>query len=596
MIGTRHKTYIFLGLLITFSIFNANKVLAGQTTFTAGSAFTCQATFTASIPSGSFIPGQIVAITGTANLSGSCTGVFITSFSFNQSGGGGFGGSMTNNGGGNYSGSFTAPGTSGTYTVNFSGSTNTASGSGSITYTVSGPVTATFTVTACSEGGTWTIDSPAGTTYSPPSPVTVAVAQAGQLTTVNYTPPSGYNASAQIDGSAGWSTWTIRGGAYTVVVTCTPVSPVPTVSVTANPRSILSGQSSTISWASTNATSCTTTSGWPPSGALSGSTVVSPTVNTTYDMTCSGPGGTSPQASDTVTVDSSATINVTSNNSSGSWTLTGGQSGSGTSGGPYIVPVTPPFSTYTLTPGAVSGYSVSVNNTDNSGSSMSMYPGDSKSFSIVYTSSAAFNYSLTNSGNVTATQGDLQSEPATTITRHYIAGTSQPVDIVVTNAPAGVGFNNTAPGGCSPDCGTDMRLAPIPYTVTPGNYSIDVEGFLNSDPSNAAYYKHTTFTLTVLSSPNLFVSCVPSSGTARVGESVTWTATAQGGSGVYTSYSWSGLGIPTSPAPSTRTFNITYSTVGAKTATATVTDDSGHSGTCTPGTIQINFKPIFKEI
>ena len=86
---------------------------------------------------------------------------------------------------------------------------------------------------------------------------------------------------------------------YNVSQTATP----PTASLTADPTSITSGQSPTLTWTSSAATSCTG-SGFTPSG-ISGSTVVTPTVTTTYAVTCSGVGGQA-TGSATVTVATSA--------------------------------------------------------------------------------------------------------------------------------------------------------------------------------------------------------------------------------------------------------------------------------------------------
>ena len=63
----------------------------------------------------------------------------------------------------------------------------------------------------------------------------------------------------------------------------------PTLSFHASPRDIAPGASSTLSWSSTNATSCSGT-GFSPSG-VSGSRLVSPTASTTYSITCTGSGG-----------------------------------------------------------------------------------------------------------------------------------------------------------------------------------------------------------------------------------------------------------------------------------------------------------------
>ena len=100
-----------------------------------------------------------------------------------------------------------------------------------------------------------------------------------------------------------------------------------TATLTASPATINSGGSSTLTWSSTNATSCTASGGWSGTTATSGTHVVSPTATTTYTLSCSGAGGTSGPASATVTVNSSApavtlTANPTTIASGGKSTLT----------------------------------------------------------------------------------------------------------------------------------------------------------------------------------------------------------------------------------------------------------------------------------
>lgn len=69
-------------------------------------------------------------------------------------------------------------------------------------------------------------------------------------------------------------------------------SPVPTITFTSNPSGIEQGKSSTLTWSSTNATSCTATGGWTGTKATSGSQIISNiTEPTTYTLTCTGPGG-----------------------------------------------------------------------------------------------------------------------------------------------------------------------------------------------------------------------------------------------------------------------------------------------------------------
>ena len=84
------------------------------------------------------------------------------------------------------------------------------------------------------------------------------------------------------------------------------VTPAPTVTVSANPGSIIPGGNSTLTWSSTNATSCTAVGGWTASTATSGSQAVSPSSTTSYTMNCAGAGaGGSGGASATVTVTAS---------------------------------------------------------------------------------------------------------------------------------------------------------------------------------------------------------------------------------------------------------------------------------------------------
>jgi hypothetical protein len=108
--------------------------------------------------------------------------------------------------------------------------------------------------------------------------------------------------SARPDANSVWNR-----GAYQYATNGTtpppPTNPPPTVNLSANPTTIASGGSSTLTWSSSNATSCSATSpsGWTASTTTSGSQAVSPTSTTTYTITCTGAGGSS-SANSTVTV------------------------------------------------------------------------------------------------------------------------------------------------------------------------------------------------------------------------------------------------------------------------------------------------------
>jgi hypothetical protein len=86
----------------------------------------------------------------------------------------------------------------------------------------------------------------------------------------------------------------------TSTVSVTAATPTPTVALSASPVTVSSGGSSTLTWTSTNATSCTASGAWSGSKATSGSQDTGALASTaTYTLTCSGDGGT---ASDSATV------------------------------------------------------------------------------------------------------------------------------------------------------------------------------------------------------------------------------------------------------------------------------------------------------
>jgi parallel beta-helix repeat protein len=86
---------------------------------------------------------------------------------------------------------------------------------------------------------------------------------------------------------------------------CTP--PLPTVTFTAAPTAVAKGGASTLTWSSTNATSCVAGGAWSGTKPVSDSQVMANlTTGKTYNLTCSGIGGTTTK-SVTVTVNSQST-------------------------------------------------------------------------------------------------------------------------------------------------------------------------------------------------------------------------------------------------------------------------------------------------
>jgi hypothetical protein len=129
-------------------------------------------------------------------------------------------------------------------------------------------------------------------------------------------------------GTGGWTAFTGEWGVYPGVLfmfgnmegRVWPYSTgtqTPTVNLTANPGIIASGQSSTLTWSSTSATSCSASGGWTGTKATSGTQSVSPTQTTTYTVSCTGSGGnTSQNVTITVAASGSGPIPLTLANSS----------------------------------------------------------------------------------------------------------------------------------------------------------------------------------------------------------------------------------------------------------------------------------------
>ncbi|MBI1892595.1 MAG: hypothetical protein HYS14_00550 [Candidatus Rokubacteria bacterium] len=109
-----------------------------------------------------------------------------------------------------------------------------------------------------------------------------------------------------------------------------PPAPAPTLALTATPSSVAYNASATLTWSSTNATTCTASGVWSGSKPVSGSQSTGPLTSTsTYILTCNGSGG-SVTKSATVTVGAAPTPTGTSSTSGSSVTGTGSQASSST--------------------------------------------------------------------------------------------------------------------------------------------------------------------------------------------------------------------------------------------------------------------------
>jgi hypothetical protein len=207
-------------------------------------------------------------------------------------------------------------------------------GSSTLTWTTTNAVSADLNGTAVALNGSQTVSPTASTTY--------------RITAHSST------------GATDW-------GQVLITVTVTVGAGGPTAAISANPTSIASGGSSTLTWTSTNAVSATLNGA---TVAVNGSQTVSPTAKTTYTFIAKSSSGATGQAQATVTVGSSSgpptagiTANPTSivsgNSSTLTWTTTNAVSAdlNGTTvalNGSQVVSPTP-TTTYRITAHSASG-------------------------------------------------------------------------------------------------------------------------------------------------------------------------------------------------------------------------------------------------
>jgi hypothetical protein len=132
---------------------------------------------------------------------------------------------------------------------------------------------------------------------------------------VSPTTAGGYAYSLTCTGAGG-----AANGAAALVVTAapTPAATAPTVTVMVSPSTLTVGQSATVTWSSTNATSCVADSAWSGAQALSGTLSVSPGTAGAYaySLNCTGAGGTANGAAALSVVAASATTTAPATSSS----------------------------------------------------------------------------------------------------------------------------------------------------------------------------------------------------------------------------------------------------------------------------------------
>lgn len=314
----------------------------------------------------------------------------------------------------------------------------------------------------------------------------------------------------------------------TVTVSAPVVAPTATLS--ANPTSLVVGLSSTLTWSSTNATSCTGTN-FSTASATAGSVTVTPSQTTSYLVSCTGAGG-SASASQTVTVSSipaptvSLSATPTSLNSGSSATLTWSSTNA-------VSCVGSGFETGGNISGSISTGALSA----------------TTNYSITCTGASAVS-----SGTWQYSESDI-SDFACPLTDPNKAYSSVPT------CPS----NPTGKACSIPTCKVN--------TISACNINTDIYSCVGASPAVTPQTAFATANVQVnsTSSGTLSGSCSVSPTSVYTGSPVTWTASASGGAGSYT-YSWSGTD---SLSGTVASISKIYTTVGTKTASVTITSPSG---------------------
>ncbi|TSD05640.1 MAG: hypothetical protein Greene07147_345 [Parcubacteria group bacterium Greene0714_7] len=304
----------------------------------------------------------------------------------------------------------------------------------------------------------------------------------------------------------------------------------PTATLSANPTSLVVGSSSTLTWGSTNATSCTGIN-FSTASANAGSVSVTPSQTTSYLVSCTGAGG-SASASQTVTVSSIPTPTVslsatpTSLNSGSSATLTWSSTNA-------VSCVGSGFETGGNTSGSISTGALS----------------------------ATTNYSITCTGASAVSSGIWQySESDISDFACPLTDPNKAYSSVPTCPP-----NPTGKACSIPTCKVN--------TISACNINTDIYSCVGASPAVTPQTAFATANVQVNSTSSgvLSGSCSVSPTSVYTGSPVTWTASASGGAGSYT-YSWSGTD---SLSGTVASISKIYTTVGTKTASVTVTSPSG---------------------
>ncbi len=463
----------------------------------------------------------------------------------------------------------TTTGTAPTATISASPTTITSGGSSTITWS-------STNATSCTASGGWS-----GTK-----------ATSG---TLSVSPTANTTYTITCSGSGGTSP------AQSTTINVTPVVvSAPTVTISASPTSITSGSSSTITWSSTNSTSCTASGSWSGTKATSGTQSISPTANSTYTITCTGAGGTSPAQSVNVTVTPVVASAPTATISASPTTIT--------SGGSSTITWSSTNATSCTASGGWSG-------TKATSGTLSVSPTANTTYTITCSGSGGTSPAQSTTINVNAvvvvdtTAPVMSNVSSSNITSNSVA-ISWTTNEVATGQVEFIG--NCPSSGCVIDLTQGLvtsHSVNISGLVSGTSYNYTVR---SADVANNIGIKiNNTFTTltsttntpgsTTGSTPSVNLSVNPSSISAGDSVTISWTTTAV--SGCVASGAWADSkatsGIQATNPLKTSTFTLTcYDSNGtalSQSATVTVSGSTSPTPTTPPQTTDVT-APVISSV
>ena len=267
-------------------------------------------------------------------------------------------------------------------------------------------------------------------------------------------------------------------GAATGLATATlsvvaPAATPPTVHLNANPTSLAAPGPSQLTWSTINAVACTASGGWNGSQAINGSAGVSPSISTSYTLTCFSASGVEASQTATVTVAGAPTVTIAatpatiaqggtatlvwSSTSATSCTASDGWSGAkATSGSLAVLPSA--TTSYTLTCSSSTGALASQSATVTVGPAPSVSLSASPP-SIAYGASSSLSWTSANATACAASGGWSGAEP----TASSGVNVSPTSNTTYTLTCSGAGGATSAPSSA-----TVSVLAPVPLNNPAG--------------------------------------------------------------------------------------------------------------------------------